>query len=385
MNREAPWRGELTDMLRASFAAAVADKAGLVMVPVEQRPFPLWLRAGTEDAERAAASFDLRGNGLQLVHQPRRILEIGAGAGYRTAALAHAYPGAEIIAAEADAASHRVAVLNTLPYGNVTCLAQAVAADAGRYGFHGREGEAGRLSLTRDETGSITATPLQHVLNYWRWRDVDTLILTPDAASVEILRAPLPAGLRVIAVETHGVLLEGDIAAQFHNNQFLMVMSGNYVLFYHRALQKAPPAPARSVPVFAPDGQLRNLRLENVAEGGFFQVGSNGFRLSPNAYATSPARLTLAHESLDYSELQVSMRVVQAEAPPVRFTVKMLSASGETLATASEVVKGGTARGTIIHLPEYEGPCDVVFVAEMVTPGGGGTGVWAEFISATFV
>jgi|GEM_PF-6244385 hypothetical protein len=385
MNREVSQRMEIADMLRANFAAATAGKVGLVMVPVEERPFPLWLRAGTEDTERAVASFNLRSNGLQMAHQPRRILEIGAGAGYRTAALAHAYPGAEIIATEADAACYRAAMLNTLPYGNVTCLAQAIAADAGRYGFHGREGKEGRLRLVRDETGSITATPLQHLLNYWRWRDVDTLVLTPDAASLEILRAPLPAGLRLVAVETCGMLLEANIAAQFPNNQFLMVMSGDYVLFYHRALQKAPPAPARPAPVFAPDGQLRGLRLENGAEDSFFPVGPNGFRLSPNAYGAPPARLTLAHESMDYSELQVSMRVVQPEAPPVRFTVKMLSAFGETLATASEVVKGGMARGTVIHLPEYEGLCDVVFMAEVAVPGDGDADIWAEFISATFV
>jgi hypothetical protein len=385
MNLEVVRLEDLFASLRERFAAATAGKVGLVQVQAEQRPFPVWLRAGTDDVEAASVSFDPQMNGLKLVHQPRRILEIGAGPGFRSAALAHAYPGAEIIAIEADAGCHRAAKLNTLPYGNITSLNAIIAADAARYDFHGRAGADGRLSLVRDNTGSLAATPLAQLLSQWRWRDVDTLILKLDAASETILDGVLPPELRLLAVENGGEPLAPGVTARLAGSGFLAVVSGDYVLLYRREQPKALLPLPRPQPVFEPDGPARALRLENVREGGFFPVGRHGFRLPPNAWNESPARLSVMHENFEHGELQVSMRVPLEATPPVRFTVKVLSETGKTLAAANEVLKGGTARGTVIFLPEHQGRWEIVFTTEMAERGASNAGVWAEFISATLV
>ncbi|MGO9816800.1 MAG: hypothetical protein ACLPJJ_00780 [Acidocella sp.] len=387
MTSRTAWPAELPDPLEERFAAAVAGKSGLVVVPVAQRPFPIWLRAGTDDAEAASASFHPQLNGLKFFHEPRRILEIGAGAGYRSVALAHAYPGAEVLATEPNAAFQRVAMLNTVPYGNITVLNVAIGTDNARYDFFGREGDAGYPALMRHEAGQITATPLPHLLNHRRWGDVDTIVLTLDAASAGILDEPLPRRVRMLAVETGGTPLPPDTMAKLPMAEFLAMVSGDYVLFYRRALKKAPPEPPRSIPVFAPDGPTRNLTLENVSGDppGFFLVGRNGFRLHPNQYGTPSARVTITQHNLDYAELQVSMRVVQDDSAPVRFKVEMRGESGTILASAIEVVKGGAARGVVMQLPEYQGPCSIVFTTQMAEPGASHEGAWAEFISATFV
>ena len=387
MTSRTAWPAELPDPLEERFATAVAGKSGLVVVPVAQRPFPIWLRAGTDDAKAATVSFDPHLNGLKFIHEPRRILEIGAGAGYRSVALAHAYPGAEILATEPNAAFQRVAMLNTVPYGNITVLNVAIGADNARYDFFGREGEAGYPALMRHEVGQITVTPLPHLLNHRRWGDVDTIVLTLDAASAGILDEPLPRRMRVLAVETGGTPLPPETMAKLPMAEFLAMVSGDYVLFYRRALKKAPPEPPRSVPVFVPDGPTRHLTLENVSGDppGFFLVGRNGFRLHPNHYGAPPARVTISQHNLDYAELQVSMRVVQDASAPVRFKVEMRGESGTILASAIEVVKGGVARGVVMQLPEYQGPCSIVFTTQMAEPGASHEGAWAEFISATFV
>ncbi len=61
---------------------------GLAAVMVEERVHPLWLRAGTGDVDRAIAMLDPAARGLKCAHEPRRIVEIGAGSGYRAVALA---------------------------------------------------------------------------------------------------------------------------------------------------------------------------------------------------------------------------------------------------------------------------------------------------------
>ncbi len=385
------WLAELPDSPGERFAAATAGHCGLVVVPVTQRPFPLWLRAGTADAEAATASFDPELNGLKFVHEPRRILEIGAGAGFRSVALAHAYPGAEILATEPDAAFQRVALLNTSPYGNITVLNTVIGAENARYDFFGREGEAGQPALVRHEAGQLKATTLAQLLSYWRWRDVDTIILSPDIAALSVLAEPLPPRLRLLAVETRGAMLPAEHMAHLPMAEFLCAVSGDYTLFYRRALQKAVPELPRPRPVFLPDGTLQHLTLINVSDDppGFFPLGREGFRLHPNPGGAPAARvvLSLHHQRshLDFAELQVSMRVARPDSAAVRFKVEVRGEGGTVLSSGVEVVPGGKARGMVLQLPELEGACQVTFSTEMAERGASNLGAWAEFVSATLV
>ena len=100
---------------------------GLAAIMVEERVHPLWLRAGTGDVDRAISMLDPAARGLKCAHEPRRIVEIGAGAGYRAVAMASEYPGAEILATEADPLLQRTGLLNTLSYDNITYLTAAVS------------------------------------------------------------------------------------------------------------------------------------------------------------------------------------------------------------------------------------------------------------------
>jgi len=362
----------------------VAFIAGLVSVNVEERVHPLWLRAGTEDVDRAIATLDVQQTGLKFPHEPRRILEIGAGSGYRTVALASDYPAAEILSLEADPALQRVGLLNTLSYDSITYRTVAVSTGETNYDYFGRTGSLGRLTLIQHETGSIKSTKLQHVLQFHRFNDADTLIITPDAASAPILASPLPSSIRVIAVETGGVPLEAETARCYPLKDFVTIISGNYVLLYRRGVPKLPAVPRRMA-VFAPDGAPRSLHPENVPEGGFFALPGGGFRLHPNIAGGPPARIIISAEISDHGELQVSMRLVLDHSPPVRFTVKIFTEGGTMLASGIEVVQGGQRRIMVLALPEHHGRCEIVFSTELAGPGITNIGAWAEIISATLV
>jgi hypothetical protein len=327
---------------------------------------------------------DPASRGLKCAHEPRRIVEIGAGSGYRAVALATEYPGAEILATEADPLLQRTGLLNTLSYDNVTFVSAAVSTETGQYGYFDRIGAQGVPALVAHPAGTIASRKLAQLLSFHRFTDADTLIITPDAASAKILREPLPPSLRLIAVETGGKPLPADMARCYPLSQFVTVISGDYVLLYRRGLQRLPPAP-RPISVLAADGPARFFLIENADANGFFHLSGGGVRLHPNAAGAAPVRLTLSVELRDHAELQVSMRVTQEHAEPVRFTVKIYTEAGVVMASASETLHNSRPRALVLPLREHQGRCEIVFSTEMAEQGGNNTGAWAEIISATLI
>jgi hypothetical protein len=366
-------------------AAAVAGIAGLVQVSVAERPHPLWLRAGTADAPAAIKSLALPPGGFKIPFVPRRILEIGAGAGYRSVALACAYPQAEILTTEPDAGGQRVALLNTLPYRNISAAFLAVSTDTSRFGFTGRHGEPGYPALMRDDAGPLAAVQLKNFLYGRGWLVYDTVVISPDAASDHLLRTPWPACVKLLAVETGGVPLHEATAARFPDEKFLTVIEGDYVLLHRREADAAAPPP-RAIPVFNPEGPARRLTLTEVTAKppGFFPLGAHGFRLHPNASGTPAARLALAAVSWNFTELHWQMRVALASAAPVRFGVTV-TAEGRELLRAAEVLKGGETRAVVVPMEAHEGPCEVVFTTEMAEFEADNAGAWAEVLAAVFI
>ena len=362
----------------------ISGLTGLAAVMVEERVHPLWLRGGTSDIDRAIAMLDPGARGLKCAHEPRRIVEIGAGSGYRAVALASDYPGAEILAIEPDPVLQRTGLLNTLSYDNITYVSTAIGAEETTYGFFARSGGLGRPALLAHPAGTIKGRKLANLLSFHRFSDADTLIITPDAASEAILRAPLPPALRMIAVETGGVPLAPDLARCYPLAQFITVISGDYVLLYRRGKQRLPPA-SRPVSVLAADGPARFFRVENTAGDGFFHLPGGGVRLHPNGPGQPPARLTLSVELRDHAELQVSMRVARDQAAAVRFTVKLLSEAGTVLAAGGETLADARPRALVLALPEHQGRCEVVFTTELAAPNTSPADAWAEIISATLV
>jgi hypothetical protein len=365
-------------------AEATSGKLGLVPVSLSGRPHPLWLRAGTADAEAVLASLAIKETGLNLPYEPRRILEIGAGTGLRTVALALLYPGTEILSTESDPACQRAGMLNTLPFRTISAAYTAVSTSAGRYGFVGRGGEAGRPVLQAQEQGPIIAQSLTSFLTARAWGGFDTVIITPDAASDHLLRAAWPAGVRLIAVQNGAQPLHEATASCFPAEHYLTEYEGEYTLLYRRVVTpvNAPPRPS---PVFNPDGFLHRITLENVPAGAFFPFSPHGFRLHANSSPSPAATLTVPHICHDNTELHLSMRNPLDVAGPIRFTARVLNAADDgEICSISEVVKPGATKPAIARFARHTGPVRVIFTTEMAEFGAGNAGAWAEFVIATF-
>ncbi len=367
MSLAADWQTELAP----DTAAHLSDLLGFgAAIPSSARPMTI---TATPPAPKP------------IPFQPRRILEIGAGSGYRSVALAQAYGQAEILTTEPDPACQRVAMLNTLPYRNITAAFAVLSTDNARYAITGRSGEAGLPILARDDTGPLTAQPLKNFLHTRGWNVFDTVILTPNAASMPLLRAPWPASVRLIAVENGGAPLPSAIAERFPEEKFLTTFAGNYVLLHRR--ETDPTVPPYPIPVFNPEGPPQSLTLTNIAAKppGFFPIGTNGFRLHPNVFGAQAARVTLSQFCRNFSELHLSLRVALPMSWPIRFAASITTEDGAELLSASAILQGGETRNVIFPIARHEGPCAVTFSTEMAEAGASNTGAWAEFLSATFV
>jgi len=367
-------------------AQATQDRIGLVSVAVGSRPHPLWLRAGTTDPDIARHSLNLAETGLHLPYDPKRILELGAGAGLRTVALALLHPGADILSIESDPACQRVGLLNTLPYRNVIATFNAVSTSAGRYGFSGRAGDGGRPVLAQEEQGSIIAQALGSFLQARGFGGFETVVITPDAATDHLLRAPWPNSVRLIAVENGGQPLHEATASCFPDSHFLTEYAGDYVLL-HRRTPAFIAIPARAVPIFGQDGPLQPLTFSHIHPdaGGFFTFSPAGIRLHANASPGPVASVSMPFFCRNHNELHLILRNPLSIAAPIRFGIRIATPDDVEVCGVTETVRGGATKPLIVPVTPYTGPAIVTFSTEMAEFGTSNAGAWGEFAAASLV
>jgi hypothetical protein len=377
---------------------AVRGKIGLMPVTIPERKYPLWLRCGSGDAAVCVRSLELEESGLEIAFAPRNILEIGAGNGYRSVALAVAFPGAMVVATEGRPAAHRIHLLNTLPYRNVVSLGIAVSNISRKYAYGGRRGHSGTIELMEDAEGPIVGRPFAELLKLPAWQNFDTLVVTPDAASEALLTDPAtvwPATLRLIAIEVPVEVpgkagqpgLAPAIAEGFPEAVYARRDAGRYALFYRREVYS--PAPALPA-VFLVDAaaDLRPLQLRNVSPDpwGFFAIGNHGFRLHPNEPYEPTAQVTFTKHNRGYTKFMARLQVGNPAAGAVRFRIAIVTEAGELeIMAAEEVVGGGAFSEVAVELPPCFGECRVIFSTEMADPGVGNGYAWAEVLDPRFL
>jgi hypothetical protein len=247
--------------------AATRGKIGLVQVSLAHRAHPVWLRAGTDDSAACLKSLETL---PALPYAPRKILEIGAGAGYRSIALANQFLDTEILALEPNPALQRVLLLNTLPYGNISTAAVAVSTDNARYSYTGRAGNAGSVVLHRDEAGPIAAVQLVSFIASRNFASYDTVFIKPDAASDHLLRTNWPASVRCIFVDTGGEKLHQATAPGCPTGCFAPPPNSGKrrfrvgLLLCHRRQWVSPPRQWRWGAARPPDRADRHHRLHKA-------------------------------------------------------------------------------------------------------------------------
>ncbi|HEX7389456.1 MAG TPA: hypothetical protein VF286_05050, partial [Acidiphilium sp.] len=191
--------------------AAGAGKIGLVSAAWPGLDHPVWLRAGSSDAANCASTLRDFAANLRIPFAPKRIIELGAGAGYRSVALAVAHPDATIASLEAVPALARLHALNTLPWRQIAG-ARVVVSETGRRYASATHADTGRPALAAVENGPIQAITLAELYQRLGWDGADVLIADPGfcfgLGSAEIASAL--ARIRLVAIARPGPAMPLD-------------------------------------------------------------------------------------------------------------------------------------------------------------------------------
>lgn len=373
----------------ASVRAAVTGKIGLTSVNWPGIDYPLWVRAGTRDAAQLIEALCETTSRLRLPFAPRRILEIGAGAGYRSVALALAHPDATIVSVEPLPGKKRLHALNTLPWRQIVAVYTVMADTARRYGERANP-ETGRSVLMTDDSGSIPAIGLDDLYRRVGWDTADVLVIDPIACP-DLATDPgaVLSLARLVAIVRHGpdTSVHETWCARFPEASHAHRTSDGFEMFFRREVQ-TPMAPPRRLRAFDCGGAKVAFESHEIADAAwrFFPIGDAGFRLHPNRPGAPPPRLVLRHFLAGPRRFETGLRLAHVEAHQVRFIVSLMAADGGRLILRADVVlDAGETRAWGFDLPLFFGEAKVQFSTEMADAADGNGSAWAEFLDPVFV
>lgn len=371
----------------AAARAATEGRIGLVTVAWPGVAHPVWLRAGTGDANDLIAAMRDTAAALQVAFTPRRIVEIGAGAGFRSVALAVAHPGATIASVEPIPARARLHSLNTLPWRQIIGVRAAIAEGTAEFG-QSLDGQTGQPRLAPAAGGGIGAISLAALLRHLTWDAVDLLVIDPDACPDLGAASIVPALLlaRVVALGGADGAVVDAVRRSLPEATHAVRVSGGYTMFIRRD-DTAPAAPARRLYAFDCGGGVVACRRHDVGSEpwAFFPIGDTGFRLHPNVAGAPPAQLVTRHGLAGPRRFETILRLNHEDARPVRFRVTITAAeTGGMVREDAVVLEAGVVQQWGFDMPLFFGAADVAFSTEMANAEAN-PWAWAEFLEPGFV
>jgi FkbM family methyltransferase len=192
----AQYFGVLNDISRSQFGSFAAILPEILT--------PLLFRGATSDVWNMEFVF-LKHEYDLPIPAPRRILDVGAYAGYTSVFFANRYPDAEIIAVEPPGANFEILQANTAPYRNIHCVPAAVwhrraelrLADI-PYGDWGTWFKEDVDMAPLASTGPVQAVPaytIAEILDMHGWDTVDFIKFMGFAGRIYTVMRPRPQWL----------------------------------------------------------------------------------------------------------------------------------------------------------------------------------------------
>jgi FkbM family methyltransferase len=329
------------DAAFASLAALAAGHTGLLHLLLPELGQPLHLRAGTADLAALRRVFDGTRHGWSPARPPRRILDLGAHAGYAAVALAQRWPDAEILCVEPDLGAHRLLAMNTLAWPGIRRSPAAAwhsPAMLGPAAFG--DGFDGALTDSAlPEARTIPAVPVALLLEQAGWPGADLVLCDIAGSEAAVFADPNAAWLR--HVETAAIDIRDDFAADagaavracFPDSLFAAGQAGATMLFRrHTALAFPPPAPPRRLALLHASPGLLPFILADIGEGGFRLLGDHGLRL--RAADQPPPRVIFPRTLAGHTHLVATIRHEGGPAP-LGFAATLADAAGSPIARAA--------------------------------------------------
>lgn len=382
--------------LRAAYfdhlLALGAGHAGLGHAILPELGHPLYFRGATLDVANMAQMFRDQALEVPMAATPRRILLLGAYAGYAAVWLARRHPLAEIACVEPMPANLRLLALNIGPWPRIRVLNTAVWHSATRLAVRLRMAGDWAPSLhdrpEEEEERLIPARPVADLLGALGWSQVDFVLCDTVGAEAAVFADPHAPWLRqldVALVQTQPNLVAGvgqAVAACFPPTFFDHRRHGEYDLFQRRVpLRAYPPAPPR-LKLIPDEPGLTPLRLQDLEPmpWAFFIFDGRSCQLHPNMPGQPPARAVFPLVLAGQTRFSATLHHAGTPAAPVVFTLVLARPDGSEVIRTERVVAARERVAWSVPLPALTGPHNVVLQTAMAPGAGNNNNAWSRWL-----
>ncbi len=375
----------------AQLQALAAGHAGLSHAMLPELGHPLYFRGATQDIANMAQMFHEQVLEVAMAATPRRILVIGAYAGYAAVWLARRHPLAEIACVEPMPANRRLLALNTAPWSRIRVLGLAAWHSATWLTTGVRLAGDWAPSLhdrAEAEERQVPARPVAELLAELGWPEADFVLCDAVGAEAAVFADSQAGWLRqldVAMVHTHPGLVPGVeqmVAACFPPAFYDRRRHGDYEMFQrHVPLRAYPPGPPRLYLIPDEPGLVPLLLydLEPVSWA-FFVFGGRSCQLHANMPGQPPPRAVFMHHLAGQTRFSATLHHAGMPSAPVVFTLVLERPDGSEVVRAEQVVAAREQMAWSVPLPAPVGPHRVVLQTAMAPGAGNNNSAWARWL-----
>jgi FkbM family methyltransferase len=283
------------------------------------------------------------------IHEPSKILDLGAYVGYTAVYFANRFPSTSIISVEPPGSNFDALVANTVAYPNVRCLAAAVWHERGEltladcsYGDWGLSFTPGDAGRPAEKVPGYTIT---NILELHGWNGVDLIKCSSHGGRVDTLLRPRPDWLENTATVITRPGAQGwqpgdeeKLAAALPEAEFQRSSYGPLVIFSRRLIEFHPlDPPASPLHLIAKTPQTRAFTLSNVKDRlSFYRFGYAGIQLTPNPLGSPPASVAMRLKLTGHSRFNATIGTGKARPSLVRFKVQIVAADTGAIALCAD-------------------------------------------------
>jgi FkbM family methyltransferase len=371
-----------------------AEHTGLGYAMLPELGHPLYFRGATPDVANMAQVFRDHVLEVPIAATPRRILVLGAYAGYAAVWLARRHPLAEIACVEPMAANLRLLALNTGPWSCIRVLGTAAWHSATRLAVGTRLTGDWAPSLhdrAEEDERPLPARPVAELLGALGWPQVDFVLCDAVGAEAAVFADPQAPWLRqvdVALVQTYPGLVPGvdqTVAACFPSVFYDHRKADEYDLFQRRVpLRAYPPAPPR-LKLISDEPGLAPLLLHDLepVSWAFFVFDGTSCQLHPNTPGRTPARAVFSRLLSGQTRFSATLHHAGTSRAPVVFTMALERPDGSEVLHAERVVAAREQVAWSVPLPAPTGPHRVVLQTTMAPEASNNYSAWARWLDPT--
>lgn len=368
---------------------------GVFHVSLPEIARPIAVRANTSDVFNLRQIFLSQEYDIAFPSDPRRILDLGAYAGYAAIYFANRFPNSQVVCIEPSNANFAILSTNVQGYSNIRVIHGAVWHRPTFLSLSGYEGGYWGATFS-EKTGTpselVQAYTVPEILDSLGWADLDLLKCDIEGGELELFSGPSASEwidrVMTVSIETHDRFRPGSTSAvenAFPSRLFSKHQSGEFRIYRRLTAQKVAIAgePADRIELFPNNGRLVTFELSNVPpqDWGFMIINNRMFQLHPPPLSKGPSQIAFDLELRRHRRFKAICHLAGNGSGNVTFSFCLI-AGNEQLAVQNWTLKPGVREHVELAFPEHSGPCKLILGTQMAPAANGNGRAWARWEQA---